>query len=290
MRIGFLILAHRYPDQLKDLIRSLMKFPSSRIYIHVDKKSDSLFQQLQQLYSDHNQVVFLEERYPVYWGSFNQIRATFALMKKANAFGTEDFFMLLSGQDFLIKKPDLVLDFLRNNPAKQFVVHFKLPDSQWKYGGMNRLGHYSFDIPGRPWLTNKLNAFLEKIQVTFRLQRNVSFQQYGGSNWFNLTREALSYSVNFVLNNPKFLNSFRYSRCADEMFVQSILMNSAFKNQVVSDDLRYIDWGSGPEYPRILRDEDLEKMLNAENKFFGRKFDATIDSAVLNKLNHYLEF
>ncbi len=288
MKIGFLILAHRYPNQLKQLIRSLLLVNDSRIYLHVDKKSNELFDEISAEFSFNNRVRFIGNRYRVYWGSFNQIRATFALMKSAFESRTEDYFMLLSGQDFLIKSPSALISFISENKEKQFVMNFKLPDSQWRDGGLNRLSHFSFDIPGRPWFSNKLNSAIERLHIYSGFKRKVYFEQYGGSNWFNINFDALEYMVTYIKDHPEYLNSFKNTRCADEMFVQSMLLNSRFRDSVVSADLRYIDWSSGPEFPRIIREEDFEKIVTYSEKFFARKFDSTIDGSVLNKLITYI--
>ena len=49
------------------------------------------------------------------------------------------------------------------------------------------------------------------------------------------------------------------------------------------NDLRYIDWESGPEFPRILNQEDKKKLL--ENKaLFARKFNFNRDFEFINNL------
>ena len=289
MKIGFLILAHRYPNQLKSLIESLLSFPNARVYLHIDKKSKGLIETINDSFTGDSRVVILTERYPVYWGSFNQIQATFALMKKAKEFNSEDYYMLISGQDMLIKKPMDLLSFFSQHKGKQFLMNFKLPDPQWNEGGLNRLAYFHIDIPGRSYLSNRITSLIHRFQDLIGYKRKVYFEQYGGSNWFNLDAGALNYIVDFVNQNPKYLNSFKYSRCADEIFVQSVLMNSPFKDEVINDDLRYVDWSSGPEYPRILRESDLEKMHVEKNKFFARKFDANVDDFIIKKLKEFIE-
>lgn len=287
MKLGFLILAHRYPKQLKNLIESLLLVDNSKIYIHLDLKALSNFNELIKFYSTNNRVVFIEKKYKVFWGSYNQILATYELIKTAVKNNSENYFMLLSGQDFLIKKPNEILNFFSQNSDSLFLVNFKLPDSQWQYNGLNRLGHYRIILEHNPWFSNKINTLISKIQIALKFNRKVKFQQYGGSNWFNLPLDALKLIVNYIEKNPSYLKSFKYSLCADEIFIQSIILNSEFKNKVISEDLRYINWSDGPEYPKILRLGDYEKMINSENKFFGRKFDEAVDNEVILKLKNY---
>lgn len=62
-------------------------------------------------------------------------------------------------------------------------------------------------------------------------------------------------------------------------------MNSDYKNNIYKYDitendsnmaLRYIDWKTGPQYPRVLNENDFDKIKNS-NCLFARKFDENID-------------
>jgi hypothetical protein len=60
-------------------------------------------------------------------------------------------------------------------------------------------------------------------------------------------------------------------------------MNSALRDTVVDDNLRYVDWFKEPG-PAVLTVDDLDSML-ASGKLFARKFDTTVDAAVLDRLD-----
>ncbi len=47
--------------------------------------------------------------------------------------------------------------------------------------------------------------------------------------------------------------------------------------------MRYVDWDSGPEYPRTLRINDYEKVMETKN-LFARKFDETVDMEIIDKI------
>ena len=287
MKIGFLILAHHLPNQLKKLIESLLVIQNSKIYIHIDLKNNKLFSEVKYYFKDNTRVNFITEQYKVSWGNYNQIRATYALIKCAVKSNTENYFMLISGQDFLIKKPNELIHFFLNNNGKEFLVNFKLPDAQWADGGLNRLGCFNFNFLKVNKILNKVNSLITIIQFKLNIFRKPYFQQYGGSNWFNLSYQCLNYIHNYIQKNPKYLSTFKYTLTAEEIFIQSIVMNSEFKNKVVSDDLRYIDWQTGPEFPKTFTIKDYNKILNIENKFFARKFNENIDNEIINRLQHY---
>ena len=48
---------------------------------------------------------------------------------------------------------------------------------------------------------------------------------------------------------------------------------------IIIMELRYIDWNSGPEYPKILTQQDFVNIKNNENSdcIFARKFSEDID-------------
>lgn len=289
MKIGFLILAHKNPNQLKDLITSLLTIKESRVYIHIDLKSVNLFSDLLKHFSNNKNVLFIEEKYKVSWGAYSQIKATYALIKEAVKSKTENYFMLISGQDFPIKKPIEILNFLNQNNNKEFLINFKLPNSQWENGGMNRLGIVYFESYKFKKLVNLINRLIAMFQTILNLKRKTYFTQFGGTNWFNLSYNCLFYINNNIEQNPKYLKSFKHSLTADEIFIQSIVLNSSFAKNVISEDLRFTDWVTGPEYPKILTENYFDKLITTENKLFARKFDSEKDSEIINKLKKYFE-
>jgi Core-2/I-Branching enzyme len=70
----------------------------------------------------------------------------------------------------------------------------------------------------------------------------------------------------------------------EEIFFQTVLMNSPFKNQIENDNLRYIIWQSPSRHPEILRKSDFSGCINSK-KLFARKFDCTVDEEVLCMLD-----
>ena len=61
----------------------------------------------------------------------------------------------------------------------------------------------------------------------------------------------------------------------DELFFQTLIMNSTLRDSVVNDNLRYLDWSREPA-PAVLGVGDVDRMLGSD-KLFARKFDETVD-------------
>jgi hypothetical protein len=68
------------------------------------------------------------------------------------------------------------------------------------------------------------------------------------------------------------------------MFFQTIIINSSFRDRVVNDNLRSIDWSEGGNNPRVWRKEDLET-LRLSNALIARKFDLNVDPEILDLID-----
>lgn len=76
------------------------------------------------------------------------------------------------------------------------------------------------------------------------------------------------------------------------MFFQTIIFNSKFREKVYMIDeasnsnimsLRYIDWNSGPEFPKLLDSDDFIKIKNTDC-ILARKFNPKIDLSEYEKV------
>ena len=123
------------------------------------------------------------------------------------------------------------------------------------------------------------------LQGYFRFRRKLpsDLKLFGGSAYWCLSRDCIEYMNNFVQQNAALVNFYKHVKIPEEIFFQTVLLNSPLKNQLVNDDLRYIVW-SGTRHPAILHKEDLKEFINT-NKLFARKFDVTIDPDVLDMID-----
>jgi hypothetical protein len=106
---------------------------------------------------------------------------------------------------------------------------------------------------------------------------------YGGGAYWCLARPAVEYVYEFLQRNPEYVGFFRHVLVPDEVFFQTILLNSPLRDTIVNDHLRFIDWSEDPG-PTILRTEHLPALLGS-GKLLARKFDATVDERILDVLD-----
>lgn len=99
----------------------------------------------------------------------------------------------------------------------------------------------------------------------------------------------------FLVSNEKWVKKeFRFSKCCDELFLQTVLMNSPYAQNlsctVFQNDYkscqRYIDWNRGNPY--VFRENDFEELISS-GYLFARKFDSKVDSEIINKIVAYVK-
>lgn len=275
--IAILILAHHNPKQLSVLINHLQ--PDFDVYVQIDKKSSLNTKEL----PAHPNVFYFKE-IEVYWGHVSQVFNMKFILEQAFKKGY-DRYCIISGDDLPIKSNTHIKEFFNAHKAHIFMYANPLPIKTWGFNhGFDRLDRYW-------WLKTDKRNFVKVLgRITLIIQRfliikikRYPIKYYAGSNWLNLTHESLEYLFNFLNENPAFLKKLKYSRATDEIWVQSVIMNSPLKEHVVNDDLRYIDWVTGPDYPRTLDESDLNKIKKSKS-LFARKFN---NSIVINKLMKY---
>jgi hypothetical protein len=89
-----------------------------------------------------------------------------------------------------------------------------------------------------------------------------------------------------VGERPDVLSFFRHVDIPDEIFFQTVIMNSELADTVVNDNLRYIDWTRGRR-PAILETRDFEALARSP-KLFARKFDVEHDEQIMELIDHRL--
>jgi hypothetical protein len=274
LKIAYLILCHKEPDQVARLVRRL-DTAGAFFIIHVDRRSFPVKLRLESLLGEFQNVSFTKQ-YRCYWGSFNIVRATLACIREALK-KEFDYAALLSGQDYPLKSNVKIRQFLSNKSNQEFIESFSLSKpNAWTSQG----GHYNalyrasgFAIPLRSKLFH--TKWLRKFPL--------NFEPYGGSQWWCLSRGTLEYVVQFIEDNPSFYRYFMFSFIPDEIFFQSILSNSGYASRIMSR-ITYVDWSNPhPPYPKILDESDLAS-LQEQDWLFGRKFDPVKSAALIGML------
>lgn len=287
----YLILAHGYFSQLERLVRRLSR-TGSPVVIHIDQRTP-----LPDPFPAATlpNVFLTKERHGTAWGSFEVVVATLTLLREAIArFPNAKYFSLLSGQDYPIKSLRQIDAFFEGNDS-DFIGHIPLAEEQWRYGGKRRIDRFYWaanrkSLPGFVFRTIPLPPRRFPIPLE---------KMFTGSQWWSLRGETVKRLLAFVDDNPDVLKAFRWTYIADEMFFQTVLAGLMREKQLVNNNLRHIEYFSLPrDYLRlkilnrngirVLTMADLEK-LKASPALFARKFDAAVDSGILDSLDELCE-
>jgi len=280
MKVAHLIMAYKNPKQLERLIKRL-NHPEFDIFIHLDKKIDIReFRYLEGI----NRASFIQSRVFCNWGGFSFVKAIVVSMQeillKSQSY---DFINLMSAQDYPIKSVDEFHNYLLKYPNHSFLAYEEFGKSDWWRHAVSRFESYHFtdvNLKGRYLFQRVLN----KLAPKRRFPLTCSLYGSSVSTWWTLSRDCAQYVVSFVSINKKLMNFMRYTWGADEFLFPTIILNSPFKELTVNNNLRHIEWEEGKSNPKVLKKGDLENLMKSD-KFFARKFDISIDDAILNEID-----
>ena len=282
MRIIYIISAYKHPEQLTRLVHKLNTDASS-FFVHVDKKTDDRVYRQMISGLNHLPNVHFVKRHKCYWGDFGHVAATLEGIDEIFNTGVNfDYAILLTGQDYPIKSNYHIDAFFQEHAGALFLEHFSLPRDAWQNHGLDRIETWHLR------LFNRHFRFPPGRDLPFKRKFPRGFKPFGGSSYWCLSRECIEYIHIFTKQNARFVNFFKYVDIPDEIFFQTIILNSHFAKRVVNDDLRYVDWkdlNSGS--PAILCKKDFE-VIALSSKLFARKFDMTIDADVLDMIDERL--
>ncbi|MGH3109994.1 MAG: beta-1,6-N-acetylglucosaminyltransferase [Gaiellaceae bacterium] len=275
MKIAYVISAYKNPDHLSRLVHRLHTGPETRFAVHVDRKTDtSTYDTMRDALGDLDGVTFLS-RHACHWGGFGHVQASLKGVREVRESGWDpDYAILLSGQDYPIKPNAYIRDFLHRGDGRSFFLQFPLPTDNWTHGGLDRFRRWH-------WRYRRAHVWLP-------LRRTLPFglKPWGGSAYWIMSRTALRTVASFVESNPSYVQFFRHVDIPDELFFQTILLNSPEAERCVDFRLHYTEWSRSPA-PAILTSEDYPHLVES-SCLFARKFDPGVDEELLALIDAHL--
>ncbi len=276
MRMAYLILAHRDPEQLAALIARLLRDdPEDRVILHYDRGSPMSDEDLQAFANHFGGAVSLVPRIRCLWGHHSQIEAEWRLKKAATELPV-GYAHLISGQDWpVINKAEMVTAI---EPGANYLT-FEQPDRP------ERMDDYHFHdrmLGPNPHPTSwryRLDMSLRRTAQLYTRLRGPRSCPWGpswkkGSAWWTLSQDALRYAVPRIgaeIENGR----FRHTLCGDEHVIHSVLAYSPFAGRL-RENRRFIRWKPGTSNPELLRATD-EPAIRTSDAWFARKVDGAVD-------------
>ena len=283
---AYLIMAHGDWDLLNDLIKCIDD-ERNEIFLHVDKKAafDPAVIRLPQ-----KAKYTLIPRRKVTWGGFSMILTELDLLSAAVERGGFAYYHLLSGQDLPLKGQDYIHRFFDEHNGNSFIRFDPEAEKNKVYEIRVKQYHFLQDVTGRtpgPWfgMLRKIEKISLKVQKILGVDRLARYpgKMYKGTNWFSITHEMAQYVIS---QRKHIVKWFRFTLCADELFLHTVAMQSPMRDTIIDDSLREIDWKRGQPY--TYRKED-EKMLSDSPKLFARKFSTDVDNEIIKRMVERLD-
>lgn len=288
MKHAYLITAHTN-FRILNLLFEALDDPDNDFYLLFDKKlklSDEEIIRYQPEYSK----IFTLPRAEINWGGYSLIDAELSLIKAALQNGY-DYYHYMQGSDFPIKSKEEILSFFERNKGQEF-IDFK-PD-------FYQLAHFRCDYY-HPFADNRLcrtQKWLRYLDYGVAYaQKAVGFRRgkealYFGSTLFSITHGFAQYVVRQESSIKK---RFRKTIAADEVFLQTLLMESDFKNNSFRFGQPYsncylVDWSrNNGNSPYTFVTEDYRELITSDPfLLFARKFNEEEDFHIIELLFEHI--
>jgi hypothetical protein len=280
MKQVFLIQAHKDLEQLNALVQQL-RDPDFLIYVNLDRKSA-----ISPAWVDPG-ARLVKHRIDVRWGGISQVEATLHSLRQIVAEVPDfDKVVFLSAQDFpLLPNERLKQEF------EALAEHELLDAMPLRAGGWPVAFRYQyFHREGGTRLQRAACALANRVLRAFGRQRRLpgGLEAWGGSSWWALSRACVRMVIERVEREPRLLRFFASVLCPDEMFFQTLVMNSPLRSRVLGENFRHIQWPEqGARNPKILDETDFDKIA-AARAHFCRKLDSHSSAYLLPQLRSLL--
>ena len=305
MKVAALILAHKNEEQLKRLI-SVLQHPSVDIYVHLDKKSS-----LSPADFQSSDVQFTEERIDISLFDFSMVDAEVELLRTASSRGKYGYYILLSGQDYPLRHIDNIYDYLCSSYPKplievispevvtKFAIQFQYPHILKRFRTNSEAflkKHlptkstypYKYIPEGIVRAVTMINGLFVKSPK--KRLKAMGISPYFGPQWWILPDIVIDEMLH-MYENKDFCSCMKYCFSCDETFFQTAIMVHADRFGIKLDDKGYYRnkktftiFSHG--HPILLRQEHYNQLISS-SMLFARKFDAQVDSEIMDMLDRH---
>lgn len=284
MKQGFLITAYKDYEGLYELASYLSEH-GNKVLIHVDAKSREIKQgEIEEL--NKIQGCYAISEFPIPWGGMNHVYALLALLKKAAEDKEISYIHCITGQDF----PVISIEEIEERFCVCNQIYMDcIPPKDHPKQVVERFRYYN-------WFQNKniKNPILWQIQnITVKLQKVLGIRRkrigefehiYKGLFYVSMPKKAAKHVVDYCESNIKFLKDLSRCQLPEEIFFQTLFMNSEWVVNVADTNLRYMNWKRGDGSSPVYLDMQDYDAIVCGDYVFARKFDGKISKQLKEAL------
>ncbi len=273
-RVAYVVLAHKEPE--------LLAAPAP-VLLHIDSATSRTTYRW--MVTGLPEQVRLLPRRRSRWGGFGQVLAELDGLAAAAALDV-DHVAVLTGQDFPLVAAGHIGAFSAAHTGRSFFATFPVPTPFWERGGgLRRFRHYNLAL-GRPFPVRRL-------RVPARRSPPAGVALRGGSPYHLLAADHVRAVLAYCNARPDVLRFWRTVWAPDESFLPSVLHSCVPAQEIINENLWFIDWpAAGGAHPRVLDLSDAPALADAvtsgadtggraRTKLFARKLDSTTSADLL---------
>lgn len=295
--ILYLFVCYKNFDIVNKII-SKLDHPNSLFLIHVDAYSNENISSIK----IKDNIHITTKRFSTPWGGPELVFAILESLKESQKWNW-DYVCLLSESDYPVKSPEYIAEFLHLSNKDHILINplpccnpLEIPKGRWLEGGRRRTECYAVRLNQKNIATiepKKLNIgnirqFIKIIRFApakllgafkilfFYKKRTTNILPCGGHLWFMLKRNTINAILEFITNNPNFIEYSKDTQCLDEIFFPTLVNQVITDKTTISGNIhRFISWeGKGSSSPRDLTIKDaqiLKTCINETEILFVRK-------------------
>lgn len=283
MKEVFLIHAHKDVDQLNALVEQLHD-DDFLIYVHLDSKWDIDPARV------HPAARLVAPRLEVRWAHYTQVAATLNSLRQIVREVPEfDKVIFLSAQDFPLLPNARLKQELAALADRELLDVVPLREGEGGWPANFRYQYFYSEAGGRfaRCACSAANKLLRLAGATRKLPGGM--EPWGGSSWWALSRGCIAELLARLEREPRLARFFRTVQCPDEIFFQTLIMNSPRRERVLGRNFRHIQWPEqGAPNPKVLDEHDFDRIA-AARAHFCRKLDSQASSGLLPRLRALLQ-
>lgn len=314
---AYLIMGHKNPLQIIRLAKLLIKNEENDVFIHLDStmtKEDIIC--VDRFCVDNVSVHLCSKRIHGVLDRRSLVDIVFIMISEAKRIEKRKnrhyaYYLLLSGQDYLVKNVNYINDELVKNYPKPYIDCTPYDKGNWIY---HKFIYCKTSIQYNDWITRHFSKglirsglrasaiiwtrFLSIIgKDSYSKLKKEHISLYGGSAWWVLPDIIIEFVVDKYNNKDRvselILNE---SATPEETYFQTISMMSPLSDMIDTNPKDMIlqnckTWAyffdeekAFKGHPYIFTMKEYDKLKEC-NFWFARKFDMQIDEEILNKLD-----
>jgi hypothetical protein len=297
VRVAYVVVSHRSPDQVLRLVAALKEGPGAEVLVRHDPRGPRLHEDaLQRLGARtlHDDIVFE-------WGGWTQLQLLLHCLGQTAEQLDPDWLLVLSGQDYPLRSMAAIEAGLASCELDAMLGH------AWELdmGGLPepptddfflRYAYRHYPAPaGTPRLPRAIRplAYLRELPPPLRpklglrrmtLPFDQDFRCFVSADWLTLNRKAVAAVLEAARERRDLMRYYRRVAIPSESFFATVLLNDR-SLRVAHHNRRFVSFPAPlAPHPDTLTSADLDRLLESDCDF-ARKFDADVDAEVLDALD-----